>query len=153
MKHLNDFRQKKQMEVYQEANETPPDPPAILILKRKYIRMFPGNVKVAVYYSDKLKKYITVPYSDVQLGEGVDLDPKPFEDKNLEILKNIVATHKDDTIRFSDGTEYDVDTEVANAILSIYARCSDENKEKMEMTLTKGVGGFMKLAKFAMQNQ
>jgi hypothetical protein len=128
------------------------DPPALLMLRRKYIRMFPGNVKVAVYQAQGLKQFITIPFSNIHLGEAVEA-PTPFKDDNLEILKNIVVTGKDDTIKFSDKSEYDVDVMTANAILSIYARCSKENKEKMEMCLTKGVGGFMKLAKFAMQNQ
>lgn len=155
MKYLREFRSK---EFIQESKSNP-DPPALLVLQRKYIRMFPGQVKVAVYQSSQLHQFITIPFSDIQLGEAVQAKPKakeapePFLDDNLEILKNIVTTNKDDTIKFSDKSEIDVDVTTANAILNIYVRCHDINKKKMEDFLTKGVGGFMKLAKFAMQNQ
>ena len=38
------------------------DPPAVLVLKRKAIRVFPNEKKVALYHSDVLGKYISVPY-------------------------------------------------------------------------------------------
>lgn len=157
MKKLENFRPRNLWE-----NINTPEPPAVLLLKRKFIRNLGGGIKVAVYESNWLKKLVTVPFTDIQFTtphivatEAVETKkkPEPFEDKNLEILKNIVTKHKGSTIKFSDGSDYDVDVDVANAILSIYSRCDDVNKEKMEVCLTKGVGGFMKLAKFAMQNQ
>jgi len=38
------------------------DPPIILMLKRKSIRLYPDNTKIALYYSPQLKKYFSVPY-------------------------------------------------------------------------------------------
>lgn len=79
-------------------------------------------------------------------------EPKPFNTDNLAILKNIVARHKSDTIEFSDGSELDVDVPEANAIISTYARLNKENKQKIEVMLTKGVSIFMRLSKFCMSN-
>jgi hypothetical protein len=42
------------------------DPPAVLIMKRKSIRQFPNDQRVALYYVDKLDKYVTVPYTTMQ---------------------------------------------------------------------------------------
>ena len=42
------------------------DPPAVLIMKRKSIRQFPDNQRVALYYVDKIDKYVTVPYTAMQ---------------------------------------------------------------------------------------
>jgi hypothetical protein len=42
------------------------DPPAVLSMKRKSIRQFPGNQRVALYYVDKVNKYVTVPYTAMQ---------------------------------------------------------------------------------------
>lgn len=42
------------------------DPPAVLIMKRKSIRQFPNDQRVALYYVDKLDKYVTVPYTAMQ---------------------------------------------------------------------------------------
>lgn len=56
------------------------DAPAVLILKRKAIRVYPDNQKVALYYSQALDKYVTIPFSDIQAGinEAV-IKPKKFK--------------------------------------------------------------------------
>jgi hypothetical protein len=38
------------------------DPPNVLMMKRKSVRQFPNGQRVALYYVDKIDKYITVPY-------------------------------------------------------------------------------------------
>ena len=43
------------------------DPPAVLIMKRKSIRLFPDGQKVALYYVEKINKYVTVPYNSLQV--------------------------------------------------------------------------------------
>lgn len=79
---------------------------------------------------------------------------KPKEEKpsldNLSILKNIVVKHKADTIKFSDGSELDVEPTEANSIVSMYTRLTKINKNKVLVLLTKGVSTFMRLTKFAM---
>ena len=54
-----------------ELNEAPVDgdPPPVLMLKRKSIRLYPDNTRVALYYNDKLDKYFSIPY-----GPKVDTD-------------------------------------------------------------------------------
>ena len=42
------------------------DPPQVLIMKRKWVRQYPNNQRVALYYVDKLNKYVTVPYTAMQ---------------------------------------------------------------------------------------
>lgn len=44
------------------------EPPPLVVLRRKAIRMYPFNTKVALYYSDKLNRYFSVPYQD--MGDG-----------------------------------------------------------------------------------
>ena len=50
------------------------DPPAVLIMKRKSIRQFPGNQRVALYYVDKINKYVTVPYTAMQWSSTGAMD-------------------------------------------------------------------------------
>jgi hypothetical protein len=38
------------------------DPPNILVMKRKSIRNFNNGQRVALYYIEKLNKYVTIPY-------------------------------------------------------------------------------------------
>ena len=40
------------------------DIPAVLIMRRTAIRMFPGGQKIALYKVDKINKYVTVPYDN-----------------------------------------------------------------------------------------
>lgn len=42
------------------------DPPAVLMMKRTSVRLFPNNQRVALYYVDKINKYVTVPYTAMQ---------------------------------------------------------------------------------------
>jgi hypothetical protein len=50
------------------------DPPAVLIMKRKSVRMFPNGQRVALYYVDKINKYVTVPYTASQWSSGGAMD-------------------------------------------------------------------------------
>lgn len=40
------------------------DPPAVLVMRRTAIRMFPNGQKIALYKVDKINKYVTVPYDN-----------------------------------------------------------------------------------------
>lgn len=57
-----------------EEDKKESQPPNILIMKRKSIRQFSNGQKVALYYIDKLNKYITVPYTDMQLSSTIESD-------------------------------------------------------------------------------
>ena len=48
------------------VKQKPLDPPAVLIMKRKSVRQYPNGQRVALYYVDKINKYVTVPYADMQ---------------------------------------------------------------------------------------
>lgn len=159
MKKLSDFTG----HIYEPIIEKQEiDPPALLTLHRKYVRVMPDGTKVATYFSDALKKTFTLPFGGLQmeaekpkksvkekLPKDED-DPEAFSADNLATLKNIVTKNKDDTLEFADGSELDVEPAQANAIVAMYARCSKENKDKIELMLTKGVNTFMRLSKLAM---
>lgn len=69
MKTLKEFREfiveKK------EPKKDPMDPPTVLIMKRKSVRQFPNGQRVALYYVDKLDKYVTIPYTAMQWSLSV----------------------------------------------------------------------------------
>jgi hypothetical protein len=52
------------------------DPPSVLIMKRKSVRQFPNGQRVALYYVDKINKYVTVPYEAMQWSASV---PEEFK--------------------------------------------------------------------------
>lgn len=39
--------------------------PYLIVLKRTAIRIFPDGTKVALYYSDRLKRVFTVPFTEI----------------------------------------------------------------------------------------
>jgi hypothetical protein len=49
-------------------------------MKRKAIRMFPNGQRVALYYVDKINKYVTVPYEAMHWSSSV-----PNEFKNITL--------------------------------------------------------------------
>jgi hypothetical protein len=94
-------------EVYEVAGELP----MILILKRRSIRSFPDGQRVALYWADKLKTFISVPYSSVGVGyspavseEVVLVLKEPLEEGMGNVLTNKkTATHTTDTTVWPGG--------------------------------------------------
>jgi hypothetical protein len=159
MKSLKDFITEQQpvnqeevvsMEVLQlqdqplfegSAKSHPADPPAVLVMKRKYIRQFPNNQRVAMYYVDKLDKYITVPYETshwdnkgyIPTSEGVD-DILGFD--ILGFLENIVEDYSSKVLTFANGDYTKVEPLVAESILKVYSALNEDNKQKiLEMAI------------------
>jgi hypothetical protein len=54
-----------------KPSNKPMDPPAVLLMKRKSVRQFPDGQRVALYYVDKLDKYVTVPYTAMQWSTSI----------------------------------------------------------------------------------
>lgn len=61
------------------------DIPAVIILKRKAIRVYPDNQKVALYYSQALDRYISIPYgkNSKALDMTLNEEAKPRDFKRL----------------------------------------------------------------------
>ncbi len=62
------IRQNVREDVIQEAIEGI-NIPAVLVLKRRAIRLYPDGQKVALYYASKIKKYVSVPFSGIGISE------------------------------------------------------------------------------------
>lgn len=65
MKTFQDLRETLSEEVLEEATN---NMPVMLVLKRKSIRIFPDGIKVGIYYSDRLKKYVSIPFGQDTLN-------------------------------------------------------------------------------------
>jgi hypothetical protein len=70
---------------FKGAYPTDKDIPSVVILKRKAIRVYPDNQKVALYYSQALDKYVTIPFSDIQTG--INEEVKKDDDKKKSPFK------------------------------------------------------------------
>jgi len=58
-------------DIIEAKNGALPDPPMIVILKRKAIRLFPNGRRVALYHSDKLGIDVSIPYSPSNFSKEV----------------------------------------------------------------------------------
>lgn len=71
MKSLKDIKNLGDKDKISEAKDKLPDPPQVLLLKRKAIRLYPSGKRVALYHNDKLGIDISIPYSPNQIGKEV----------------------------------------------------------------------------------
>lgn len=78
------------------------DLPPVLILKRKAIRVYPDNTKVALYYAQAIDRYVSVPYGGkghiMAVNEAVSDDDKKRPVPTTKKLDPI-ATRKDLTAK------------------------------------------------------
>ena len=128
MKRLKDFLEDK----HQEMKNTPP---AMLVMHRKSIRQFPDGTNVAMYYIDKLDKYVTVPFTNIFAAENT-----------IDTLKTI----KENTlVEFADNTEIGVTPDMAKSIIELHNKVNEENKKKIEEMLAVSTEYFNKVLEFA----
>lgn len=118
------------------------DPPAVLIMRRKSVRQFPNGQRVALYYVDKINKYVTVPYEDMQWGSAM-------EETVIDQLKNS-AKYKDNVVvEHFDGTSTEVTPEMAHNIIALYKKINEANRAKMLEMLEASSKHFQTIAKFS----
>lgn len=147
MKSLNVFLDEKT-----KHKKPVQQPPALLTLRRKYIRQFPDIGQVAVYYSPQLKRHVTIPFTDIQWDAELKEEELMLVEDNVSILSKIVDGGKSQNLEFEDGTDMIVDQGTANSILSVYARANGGNKKKMAEMMSKDIKSFQKLVQFCLQN-
>ena len=120
------------------------DPPFVLVLKRKAIRLYPDGTKIALYHNDRLDKDFAVPYSTssqpVIQAEAVDA---------MGQLQRIKDSHSHGTVNHKDGSASKVDVQTAHAVLTIHKSLNDENKKKFADMVARSSHHMQKAANFA----
>ena len=77
------------------------DPPLVLVIKRKAIRMYPDGTRIALYYNERLQKYFSVPY---QYGSGMDAPIQSEEVEQIdELSSNLLDRYKERAKKSSDS--------------------------------------------------
>lgn len=71
--------------------------PVVLILKRKALRVYPDNQKVAMYYSQALDKYISIPFGPQSDELGIHMN----EETKEEMRKIKFGSH--DTVELKES--------------------------------------------------
>lgn len=98
------------------------DPPYVLVLKRENIRLFPNNVKVALYFSDKINKYFSVAY-----GKGINASIQSESTEEQSFVANILNTF----INLSEENQIKM-LEMATKDLDSYNKLKNFIKEQSE---------------------
>ncbi len=124
------------------------DPPFVLVLKRKSIRLYPNNTKIALYYNQKLDKYFSIPY-----GGGVDApvqaEETQIEEAVMDQLHKIVSDKQAQTVKFGNGQTRKVDHFTASAITQVHNALNDDNKKKFADMVHKSPAHLAKASDFA----
>lgn len=142
---------KEEQEFIEESSRETDKLPAVLILKRKSIRLFPNNVKVAIYHSDKLDRSFALPMTDLSMSSVTEevVAAGPIEGGVIKTLREIIKGKAANVVQFKDGKKMKVDMYSAKAILLVYDAVDPQNKTKIDQLLNKDKHGFMKVADFA----
>ena len=145
-----------EVEQLDEKYGKPVDPPAILVLKRKAIRVFPNNTRIALYYNDKLKKIFSVPYATppdfatpMQSQDATVVGEEVVQEAVIDQLHKIVNNKQAATVKFGNGQTRRVDGYTASAITQVHGALNDENKKKIADMVHKSPEHFHKVATFA----
>jgi hypothetical protein len=120
-----------------------PDPPAVLVIKRRAVRLYPDGTRVALYYSDKLKRYFTVPYATMSAGVSA-IQAENFIDE----LRSSSKLTENTTLELQDGSQVELDTLMVNRIVYAYDGLEENNKEKFIDLLTSSEESFDKAYEF-----
>ena len=125
------------------------DPPMMMVLKRKGVRIFPDGKRVALYVNEKLGLTFTIPYSSQGLENPMMGVNEEFVAENLEHLKDMAVKNEPKELKFLDGTSIEVHHDIAKKILLVHNQLNDENKVKLANMLSSNKSKFMKVANFA----
>lgn len=125
------------------------DPPMMMVLKRKGIRIFPDGKRVALYVNEKLGLTFTVPYSAQGIENAMTGVTEEVVSESISQLKNIVAENEPGLVKFNDDTAMEVHHELANKILMLHNKLDNNNQEILAGMLSSSKGEFLKVAQFA----
>jgi hypothetical protein len=116
-----------------------PDPPVILVIKRKAVRLYPDGTRIAMYWSDKLKRVFSVPYGTV-LDAPVQAE---------EYIKELTEAEE---LLLSDGNTLTLSEETKQVLIDTYSQLDEENKQVFWRQLTESITTFGQLNEFCRTN-
>lgn len=132
------------------SKQNPKDPPAIMVMRRKSIRQFPNGQRVAMYYIDSIKKYISIPFDDNGISLlSVEEFEEPETQDMIHQLQEIVSSDTTRRVVFEDNSTLVVDRLIANAVLKMYEALNDNNKHKILEMAQKSKHQFKEVVEFA----
>jgi hypothetical protein len=141
---------KEDFEIIDEKVDFDKDPPFVLVLKRKAIRLYPNKTKVALYYNQKLNKYFTIPYGSSVAAASIQAEETEYmEESVMDKLHSIVQNKSAQTVKFANGQTRKIDHYTASAITQVHKAVNDDNKKKLSDMVHKSPEHFERVATFA----
>jgi hypothetical protein len=128
-----------------ELNEGPmdtplvPDPPVILVIKRKAVRLYPDGTRIALYWSDKLKRVFSLPYG-------------PAVQPVIQAEGFVKELAESEQLILNDGNSITLNEETKQQIINVYEQLDNDSREVFWQQLTESVSSFGKLYEFCRLN-
>lgn len=135
----------------ESLDNLPKDPPVVLVLKRKAIRLYPDKTRIALYHNDKINKYFSVPYTSDDVGNA-PLQAEQVNEAVMDSLHKIVSGKQANKVKFESGHTRTVDHFTASAITQVHNALNDDNKKKFADMVHKSPAHFEKAAAFAFKH-
>ena len=132
-----------------EAQNMPLEPPMVLLLRRKAVRMYPDGQKVALYHNKQLDKLFSVPYGAEAVIQAEQVE---LQESVMDTLHKIVKERQAQSVKFASGHSRKVDGYTASAITQVHKNLNDENKKKFSDLVHKSPEHFEKAAAFAFKH-
>ncbi len=109
---------REEVELNEARMDTPlvPDPPVILVIKRKAVRLYPDGTRIALYWSDKIKRAFSIPYG-------------PMVDAPVQAEEYIKELAEAEEITLNDGITISLDEETKQQIINTYGQLEEDSKE------------------------
>jgi hypothetical protein len=116
-----------------------PDPPAVLVIKRKAVRLYPDGTRIAMYWSDKLKRVFSLPYG-------------PAVDSAIQAEEYVKELIESEELLLNDGNIINLNEETKQQIINTYEQLEENSKEIFWQQLTESVATFGKIYEFCRTN-
>jgi len=145
---LRDTLREEKMNLNEEFN-----PPAMLLLKRQAIRLFPNGQRVALYMDNKYGLTFPVPYDTSGAGFGAALNTVSSGPIGTAKTGGPIAGYVNEEyvpVLLSTGEEIPVERSVMTKIHEVYESLNEENKQKFSDMLLENEETFNKAKEFAL---
>ena len=135
-----------------ENRNEPMDPPNVLIMRRVSIRQYPNKQRVALYFVDKINKYVTVPYTAMQWSSTGVATEEEVERNIVDQLIEASESERSTKLMFENGSSMYTNKFSAKQMLKLHESLSNTNRKEFVEVAGKSKEDFIEVQNFAKQS-
>lgn len=135
-----------------QNHHEPTDPPNVLIMRRVSVRQYPNNQRVALYFVDKINKYVTVPYTAMQWSSGSSTTSGVTEQSIIDQINTATCSMDATKLVFENGSMVFINQHSAKQMMKLYNSLNEEHKKEFVEIAGKSKEDFLDIQNFAKQN-